>query len=257
MVTDQGMWLTARMTHDGDRVTGLDDVVMAPIRGQNGQPLTSKYTADAEALATLPQEAGVSDLVVGFERMNRLRRYPIHSQGLATRAYAIEVPPALKALPENKGIEGLVVMPDGAPMSGALIAFAERPAPGGDDIPAWIIGGPTPGAFGIERIGGFDVTDAAVLPSGDVLVLERRFRPPFSLRIALRRIEGAAIRPGARITGARILEVDWSYAIDNMEGLAVHVDESGETILTLVSDDNFNVLQRTLLLQFALTEIGG
>jgi len=32
----------------------------------------------------------------------------------------------------------------------------------------------------------------------------------------------------------------------------VHSNTAGETIITLVSDDNFSVLQRNLLLQFAL-----
>ena len=41
--------------------------------------------------------------------------------------------------------------------------------------------------------------------------------------------------------------------IDNMEGLAVRSNDRGQTILTLVSDDNGNTfLQRTILLQFAL-----
>jgi hypothetical protein len=37
-----------------------------------------------------------------------------------------------------------------------------------------------------------------------------------------------------------------------MEGIAVHSAASGETIVTLVSDDNFSVIQRNLLLQFAI-----
>jgi hypothetical protein len=37
-----------------------------------------------------------------------------------------------------------------------------------------------------------------------------------------------------------------------MEGMALHRNANGETIITLVSDDNFSPLQRTLLLQFAL-----
>ena len=38
-----------------------------------------------------------------------------------------------------------------------------------------------------------------------------------------------------------------------MEGLAAHTDAKGATVLTLISDDNFNsYLQRTILLQFAL-----
>ena len=36
-----------------------------------------------------------------------------------------------------------------------------------------------------------------------------------------------------------------------MEGLSVHLEE-GRTILTLISDDNFSFLQRTLLLEFEL-----
>jgi hypothetical protein len=39
-----------------------------------------------------------------------------------------------------------------------------------------------------------------------------------------------------------------------MEGLSVHRLPGGEVVLTLVSDDNFSVLQRTLLLQFTLAE---
>jgi hypothetical protein len=48
------------------------------------------------------------------------------------------------------------------------------------------------------------------------------------------------------------MEADLGYQIDNMEGLAMHRNAQGETILTLVSDDNFSPVQRTLLLQFAL-----
>ena len=39
-----------------------------------------------------------------------------------------------------------------------------------------------------------------------------------------------------------------------MEGLSVHRGANGETMLTLISDDNFSALQRTLLLQFVLKE---
>jgi hypothetical protein len=36
-----------------------------------------------------------------------------------------------------------------------------------------------------------------------------------------------------------------------MEGLTLHRD-GAETVVTLISDDNFSPLQRTLLLEFAL-----
>ena len=58
------------------------------------------------------------------------------------------------------------------------------------------------------------------------------------------------------ITGVTLLDVGAdTHEIDNMEGLAVHTDATGTVVLTLVSDDNFNsYLQRSVLLQFALTE---
>jgi hypothetical protein len=39
-----------------------------------------------------------------------------------------------------------------------------------------------------------------------------------------------------------------------MEAIAAHRSASGETILTLMSDDNFSGLQRTLIMQFALPD---
>ena len=64
-----------------------------------------------------------------------------------------------------------------------------------------------------------------------------------------------ALKPGAIVDGEILIDVDFAYEIDNMEGIAVHRNAAGETILTLISDDNFNPLQRTILLRFAL--IGG
>ena len=57
---------------------------------------------------------------------------------------------------------------------------------------------------------------------------------------------------GSAVDGPVLMEADLGYEIDNMEGLAVHRAANGDTVLTLVSDDNFSVIQRTLLLQFTL-----
>jgi hypothetical protein len=42
--------------------------------------------------------------------------------------------------------------------------------------------------------------------------------------------------------------------IDNFEAIAAHVTPRGETLLLLLSDDNFNPVQRTLLTAFAVVE---
>jgi hypothetical protein len=68
----------------------------------------------------------------------------------------------------------------------------------------------------------------------------------------LRRIGGEAVEAGATLDGELLLDAGMTSQIDNMEGLAIHQDAGGRTILTVVSDDNHNAFQRTLILQFAL-----
>jgi hypothetical protein len=49
------------------------------------------------------------------------------------------------------------------------------------------------------------------------------------------------------LEGEILMAADLEHEIDNMEGLAVHRSAQGETILTLISDNNFNsFLQRTV-----------
>jgi hypothetical protein len=40
--------------------------------------------------------------------------------------------------------------------------------------------------------------------------------------------------------------------VDNLEGLSARTGPRGETLLWLISDDNFNPLQRNILLMFEL-----
>jgi hypothetical protein len=71
----------------------------------------------------------------------------------------------------------------------------------------------------------------------------------------IRRIKASEIKRGALIVGETLLEATDALNIDNMEGIAVHRTPAGETILTLISDDNYSPLQRTLLMQFAVPDV--
>jgi hypothetical protein len=85
-------------------------------------------------------------------------------------------------------------------------------------------------------------------------VLERKFSLLSGVGIRIRRIALAAIAPGALVDGPAIFNADLGQEIDNMEGIDAHVTPEGDTVLTLVSDDNFSMIQRTLLLQFTLMQ---
>ena len=143
-------------------------------------------------------------------------------------------------------------MPKGTPLAGALLAISERGLDDAGNTLGWLIGGPSPGEFAVARSDDFDITDAAISPDGDLLVLERHFSLLRGVAMRIRRIPLVEVRPGATVDGAVLITADMGYQIDNMEGLAAHRTATGDIVLTLVSDDNFSPLQRTLLLQFTL-----
>ena len=93
-----------------------------------------------------------------------------------------------------------------------------------------------------------------MLPGGDLLLLERKFSWTSGLTVRIRRIRAGRDQAGRVVDGPVLFEADLGYEIDNMEGLSVHRNPAGETVLTLISDDNFLPFQRTLLLQFTLAE---
>jgi hypothetical protein len=248
-LSDKGWWLKGRIVYDGSRPSGIADAQMAPILGPDGLALSSRGWYDTESIA---QDGGT--LYVGIERVNRIVRFDFGKDGLLARGQPIDVPPGVRGLPNNKGLESLVFVPRGLPLGGTLIAISERGLTRDGNLTAFLIGGPRPGTFALRRTADYDASDAALLPSGDLLVLERKFSWTTGLFIRIRRIALADIEPGALVDGRVLFEADLGYAIDNLEGLSVHRGPNGETVLTLVSDDNFSALQRTLLLQFTLAE---
>jgi len=156
-------------------------------------------------------------------------------------------------LPNNKGLEALVVVPKGQPLAGTLVAMSERGLDANGNLVAFLVGGPTPGQFSIRRTENFDISDAVLL-SGDLLILERKFSWLAGVHIRIRRLPLKSIAPGALADGPTIFQADLGQEIDNMEGIDAHVSPEGDTVLTMISDDNFSMIQRTLLLQFTLVE---
>ena len=246
-LTDKGRWLTARIVHEGDRPIGIADAIMAPMLGPDGRTLAARGWYDTESLA---ERDGW--LYVGIERVNRIVRFDFARHGVLARAELVSAPPGISHLPNNKGLEALTFAPRNGKLAGALMAFSERGLDPDGNLKAFLIGGATPGEFSVKRRDDFDISDSATLPSGDVLLLERRFTWWTGIAMRLRRIAIADISPRALVDGADLLFADMRYQIDNMEGLSIHVDSAGDAVLTLISDDNFSILQRTVLLQFKL-----
>lgn len=249
-LSDQGSWFTGSIRYDGGKMVGLDDVEAAPMLNADGRPITEKRMwFDTESLAR-----DGNFFYVGLERVNQIMRFDFGRDGIRARGEVLPVPPGVRKLPDNKGLEALVFVPKGQPLAGTLIAFSERGLDANGNLIAFLIGGPSPGQFSVRRTEKFDISDAVLLTSGELLILERKFSWFTGVDIRIRAIPLKSIAPGALVDGPTLFKADLGQEIDNMEGIDVHVTPSGETVLTLVSDDNFSLLQRTLLLQFTLME---
>jgi hypothetical protein len=183
---------------------------------------------------------------VGFERSQAIWRYDL----TGWRPESSARPPAMRRWRSNRGVEALVRLP-----GGRFLAFSE--GGGFAESPAVLFhGDPAREGTRAETLryrppAGYRITDAALLPDGRLLLLHRRVRLTEGVAAKLTIARLPRMAPGALITGEEMAVLRTPVSVDNMEGLSV-TSEGGRTIVWIASDDNFNPLQRTLLLKFAL-----
>lgn len=246
-VSDTGHWLRLDFRRDEaglpSEIAGAD---IQPLRDANGAPIGRKVLSDAEALRR------VSDgrWLIAFERAHRLWFY--EAPGSAATG-ALEVPPAIAAQPDNGGIEAIAAF-----SSGELLLFSEEMAAlvGGNrnDSAVWLLRDGRWHDLAWPARGDFKPTDAVALDNGDVILLERYFTPLVGPKARLSRIAAADIQPGAVLKSTVLAEWARPVSVDNMEALDLRRAADGSIWLYVMSDDNQNLLQRTLLMVFRLAE---
>ena len=201
-----------------------------------------KQDRDSEALAIVGDTAWAA-----FENANAICRYRLPGWKGQARAR----PGTMRKWPAHSGAEAMVRLRDGR-----FLVFAEGPLRSGASRVLLFPGDPTrsagaPVILGYRPPAGFRITDAAELPDGRLLFLNRKLSLMEGVAAQLT-IGRLPQRPSAgRVLGGELLaELRPPVVVDNMEGLSV-TREEGRTILWLASDDNFIPLQRSLLLKFA------
>lgn len=242
-ISDLGRWMTARLVLDeAGRLAGVTGAEWGRLSDGAGRPLPRGRLADAESLARQPD----GTWLIGFERWHRIRAY----RDLAGPGTWVAPPPGLEVLPANGGLEALTVLPDGR-----VLAIAEEPDidAGGRARRAWIRTGTrwTEGSYGVPAP--YVPVDAAALPDGSVLVLERRFSifGGFGTRIA--RIAGPLSgASGFRLAAEEVARIERPLITENFEGIAAARGPDGELLVAVIADDNLNPLQRSRLLLFRL-----
>lgn len=209
----------------------------------HGSP-ARKRNRDTESLAMADGR-----LWVGFERSNLIARY----RRADARLEGFARPESMRRWPRNAGAEAMARLPDGR-----FLVFGEGTA-GMAETPVILFDGDpsiaeTPALTArYRRSEGYRATDAAVLPDGRLLILNRRvdWIGEFSVKLVIADLP--EWRAGATVVGREIATLEAPLTVDNMEALSVAV-EAGRTIVRIASDDNFMRMQRTLLLEFELDE---
>jgi hypothetical protein len=239
-ISDTGRWFRAQLLLRGETPAGLGPATTGILRDGSGETLSRGRPTDAEALARLPD----GTWLVGFERWHRIRAF----RSLDAPGAYFEAPPGLASAPSNGGLEALASLADGRLL--AIAEFLNDPADA--SLRQGWIGGP--GAWRPIRYRpapGFAVTDAAGLPDGGALVLERRFallEGGFSARLV--RVSAAALRGPDPITGDTLLNLPPDGPAENWEGVTI-LRRGTALWIGLISDDNENAIQRSLFLLYA------
>ena len=247
-VTDTGHWITMPLTHDGNQLKSPTSARLTPLQSHQGAPLSGKRDTDAEGLTIDPQSGAT---YISFERHHRITRLTEND-----RVEIVVAQEALGALTNNKGLEALTFFKAPGSDQTQLLALSEGSLDEDGNFKGFLRtlepGAPL-SAVSVKARAPFNPTDVTQLPDGDLLLLERRYSPAGGVGVQIRKIPGADAKANALLDGPVILQASNRYSIDNMEGIATRTANDGKQLVYLMSDDNFNPLQRTLLLQFEMT----
>jgi hypothetical protein len=247
-VADTGFWFFGKVTRDAEqRPTGMADFRMVQMVDEAGTPIDEKWRVDAESLAVKGNVA-----TVGFERDHRIAEFNIDPGNMRAPFRQLDFLVPKHELRLNRSFETIAYGPGGGALKGALVVVTERSLDSHGNVFAAVLSGPRKGVFTVVRSDGFDVTDGAFLPNGDLLLLERSFTLMQGVRMRLRRLPADSIGKGKVADGPVLMKADMGYQIDNMEALDVWRRADGALIVSLMSDDNQSILQRSLYLEFRL-----
>lgn len=207
--------------------------------------------ADSEGLAALRTRNGLrgdTELVISFEVLPRIE----HFQPNGIYRSTTPLPPPLAApagyAGPNRQLEALTV-----DRTFGLITAPERPLKSArnGNISLFSMSGMrwnyVPSQRQYSALVGLETT-----VDGDLLILERQFVSLFSPITTLLRRATLTAAPDSLLAVKDIVRFDSStgWAVDNFEGIARH---QGDCYF-MVSDDNNNVLQKTLLIYFEILD---
>lgn len=252
---DFGGWSGLTVTENGTRLTAISDkgiVMQAVLDVASSTPLSDvamtlypgrtmdkpKASFDAESIIRTGDGYYVS-----FEGDHRLEFVP--NDFLDAIPVPVRTGVDYSVMAKNAGLEAIVLLADGS-----LVMFAENGRDPQGTLPMWVSKNGEATARRFQPPRNYAPTDAAVLPCGDLLLLTRRYSVLEGVSSKVVYVSASALQAGGILRGREIAHLEAPLPVDNMEALDIVVLPDGYVRLYMMSDDNFNPMQDTLLLVF-------
>ena len=238
--TDRGLLLDLDISGDAPRA------VPRTFRPFSRRSAGRKEVVDLEALTRDPDTGTVWAAFENANQITRLARDGTRS----TRA-----PDAMAQWSANSGPETMIRLADGR-----FLVIAEGTIRGSDTAHEALLFAGDPVETGAPQVFRFvaphdyDPVDATQVPDGRVLILLRRvgYDIPARFDTAIAVADPRRIRAGQPWHARIIQRLGGGIFADNFEGLAFvpSAQDQSQGSLWLISDDNFSVFQRSLLVRF-------
>lgn len=237
-VSDRATIYHGTLVRENGRIVDVKAGPGMPLVNSRHQPLL-EFSSDSEGLAL----GNDGQLYISFEAYNRVSKVDAKTGIVAW----VDRAPVFDELQENSGLEAVAVDPQGR-----VITIPERSGVLTRPFPVYRLekNGKWTNPYSVRRDGVFLLVGADTGPDDRLYVLERHFTGLFGFASRVRSF--AFGKDG--LTDERLLLQTPTGTHDNLEGISLWRDEAGDIRVTTVSDDNFNLLQRTQLVEYRLIE---
>ncbi len=236
-LSDRGHYARGTITREGGKLTNIQTDALTQLPLVKNRP-PDDFLIDAEGLAITPD----GSIFVSYEGHHRVWKFDsdfknpqwTHKWNFFWRFQS------------NSGLEALASDKDGM-----VYAIPERSGKWERPFPVFRYKDQKwKETFSIPRSGRFLVVGADFGPDGKFYLLERDFDVISAFKTRIRRF---TLSDEGFDAGETLLETKFSK-LGNAEGISLWTDPNGQIVITLISDDNFNGVQKTWVSEYGLVE---